>query len=126
MGYLRVFTERELVTEGFDEGANPSHYQHTDYRVYDERGKSVRYVGNSVGEYDSSPRVISLPPGRYIVRARAKDYLSVEVPVVVEPGRTTSVHLDDRWTPAPEATTNELVFEPDGKPVGWGEFSNNH
>jgi len=121
-GYLRVFSEREPVTEGFDAGANPTYYQHTDYRVYDERGKLVKYVGNTIGEYDPSPRLLSLASGRYIVKARAKDYLTVEVPVVIEPGRTTSVHLDDLWKPPAEATANELVFEPDGNPVGWRAY----
>jgi hypothetical protein len=118
-GYLRVFSEREPITEGFDEGANPTYYQYSDYRVYDERGKLVRYVSNSVGEYDPTPRLVSLPPGNYIVKGRAKDYLAVQVPVVIQCGRTTSVHLDDGWTPPACAGANELVIEPNGNPVGW-------
>lgn len=115
MGYLRVFSEREPIEEGDD----PVYYQHTDYKIYDARGKVMRQVGNTNGHFDTSPRAVSLPPGRYTVKARAKDYLSVWVPVIIEPGRTTSVHLDDRWACPTNTPRNEFVFEPTGSPVGW-------
>ena len=118
-GYLRVFSEQEPMTEGFDEGANPTYYQHSDYRIYDERWKLVRYVSNAVDKYDPTPRLVSLPPGIYIVKARAKDYVAVQVPVVIQHGRTTSVHLDDGWAPPTGANVNELVIEPNGNPIGW-------
>jgi hypothetical protein len=121
-GYLRVFSKQEPMTEGFDGGANPTYYQPSDYRVYDGRGKLVRYVSNSAGKYDPTPRLVSLAPGSYIVKARAKDYLAVQVPVVIQRGQTTSVHLDDRWTPPAGANANELVVEPNGNPIGWRAY----
>lgn len=114
-GQLRVFSQREPVTAGDD----PVYYQHTDYRIYDHRGKLVKYVGNTTGHFGRAPRVISLPPGDYTVKARAKDYLSVVVPVIIESGQTTSVHLDDRWSYPTNSSRNEFVFEPNGAPVGW-------
>ncbi len=114
-GCLRVFSEREPVIEG----DTPIYYQHSDYAVFNARGKLIKYVDNTNGHYETSPRDVPLPPGRYVVRARAKDYLSVEVPVVVQAGRTTSVHLDDRWRPPPSTPRTEFVFEPGGQPVGW-------
>ena len=117
-GYLRVFSERELITEGYD-GGNPNYYQHSPYRIYDSRGKLVKYVGNIAGKYATAPAVVSLRPGSYVVKARAKDYLTVEVPVQVAPGRTTSVHLDDRWSPPAGTPNTALVLEPGGSPVGW-------
>jgi hypothetical protein len=114
-GYLEVFSEREPVMEGDD----PIFYQHTEYRIYDDRGKLVKDVGNTNGHFDTSPRLVSLPPGRYSVKARAEDYLTVLVPVVIERGRTTSVHLDDRWACPQSEPRNEFVFEPNGAPVGW-------
>ncbi len=118
-GYLRVFSRQIAITEGFDEGANPAFYQHSDYRVYGERGQLVRYVPNSVGKYDPRPRLVSLPPGQYVVKARAKDYLAVQVPVVIRQGQITDVHLDNRWAPPTGANPNELVVEPNGNPIGW-------
>jgi hypothetical protein len=118
IGYLRVFSDRDLVTEGYD-GGNPSYYQHSPYRIYDSHGKFVRYVGNTVGEYATAPAVVSLRPGSYVVLARAKDYLTVKVPVLIVSGRSTNVHLDDRWRPPTGTPNDELVLEPSGSPVGW-------
>lgn len=114
-GYLRVFSEREPVMEGDD----PVFYQHTEYRIYDTRGKLVKDVGNTNGHFDTSPRRVALVPGHYTVKASAEDYLTVLVPVVIERGRTTSVHLDDRWACPKEEPKDEFVFEPSGSPVGW-------
>jgi hypothetical protein len=118
-GYLRVYSAREEIREGVGDGANPSYYQHTDYEVRNDQGKLLRHVGNFDGEYDSSPARIALPPGHYIVAASGKDYLEAQVPVLIEPGVTTNVHLDDRWHPPSTAGRNELVHEPNGNPVGW-------
>ncbi len=119
VGFLRVFSEQQLVSEGFDQGANPGFYQHADYRIYTESGKFMRYVPNIKGEYDTVPRVISLPPGHYVVKSPAADYLVVRVPVLVEPGRVTNVHLDDQWIPPFGTKTSQLVKEPSGSVIGW-------
>ncbi|MGA3266332.1 MAG: hypothetical protein ABSE16_05870 [Verrucomicrobiota bacterium] len=51
--------------------------------------------------------------------SKGKDYLWVDVPVVIEAGRTTRVHLDDAWQLPPDAPTTKLVSLPGGHPVGW-------
>ena len=114
-GYLKVFSEREAISEG----DTPIFYQHSEYQVYNASGKLVKDVGNTSGHYDTAPETVPLPPGRYTVKARAKDYLSVVVPVVIDAGRTTSLHLDDRWQPPKSSPKTEFVFEPGGEPVGW-------
>jgi hypothetical protein len=119
LGYLRVFSQREPVREGVGWGANPTFYQHSDYNVYDRSGELVKHVDNATGHYATGPRLVSLPPGTYVVKARGKDYLAVNVPVAIEPGQTTSVHLDDRWEPVPDTPKNQLVITPSGSPVGW-------
>jgi hypothetical protein len=123
-GYLRVFSEPEAVSEGFDEGANPTYYQHSDYNIYDAQGKLVAHVGNTIGHYEAAPRVVTLPPGNYTVKARARDYLVVKVPVAIKSQQITNVHLDGRWQPAPGTAKKELVTEPSGVPVGWRAASN--
>ncbi len=114
-GKLEVFSALEPQSEG----DTPAWYQHEDYAVYNLKGKRVRHVANSVGYYESAPRIISLPAGRYTVRADAADELRVDIPVVIEPGRITRVHLDDHWRPPPDAPKRRLVFDSDGTPIGW-------
>jgi hypothetical protein len=121
-GRLQVFSS--LAEQSDDQnqggsGASPIWYQHTDYNVYDAGGKLVKHVFNTVGHYSTAPRLVSLPPGNYAVRARDKEWLSVSVPVVIERGRTTKVHLDENWQPPPGTQKAQLVSAPDGNPVGW-------
>jgi hypothetical protein len=114
-GGLQVFSG--LV--GRSEGNNPNWYQHTDYYVYDLHGKLVKHVNNTIGYYASAPRQVTLPVGRYLVKARANDYFWVSVPVIIESGQTTRVHLDDNWKLPANARRTELVSLPNGNPVGW-------
>jgi hypothetical protein len=64
-----------------------------------------------------------LLPGKYIVRARAKGILRVEVPVLIKSVEITRVHLDGNWQPPAEAPKTELVRAPAGYPVGWSTTS---
>lgn len=112
-GQLEVYS----FMAGHAEGNNPTWYQHTDYTIYDQAGREVEHIRNSLGRYESVPRQISLPPGRYIVKAEAKDWSLVSVPIVVKAGRVTKVHLDDAWRPAVAAAN--VVRLPNGQPVGW-------
>ena len=105
--------------QGRTEGNNPVWHQHSDYVLYDPQGRRLRYVDNTVGNYERTPRVVTLPAGKYFVKAQAEDYLGVKVPVVIEPGRTTRVHLDGDWKPPVATPTTELVSVPAGYPVGW-------
>jgi hypothetical protein len=82
-------------------------------------GKRIKHVFNSIGHYNEVPRTITLPPGEYLVRAETKNRMRVDVPVVIEQGRTTRVHLEAHWEPPTEITKAELVSLPDGFPVGW-------
>lgn len=113
-GQLQVFS----ALTGRTEGNNPTWFQHTDYTVYNQQGKAVKHVANWTGHYSGTPRVINLPPGKYVVKAEAEDYLWVAVPAVIVPGHVTRVHLDDAWQPAGVSRT-ELVRLPTGSPVGW-------
>jgi len=121
-GRLQVFSS--LVEEHDDQnqgssGADPGWQQHSDYDVYDAYGKHVRHVGNAVGHYASRPRSVLLPSGRYTVRAEASDWLCVEVPIVIERDRTTTVHLDDHWEPPPGTPKSQVATAPNGIPIGY-------
>jgi hypothetical protein len=121
-GRLEVFSRLSEQSDNQNQGDNggdPIWYQHTDYTVYNSRGKRVEYVDNTSGHYSTSPRIVSLPPGKYTVRAQGKDWLVVNVPVVIERGRTTQVYLDDNWTPPVGTPKADLVCAPNGRSVGW-------
>ena len=113
----RVVDQQDDQEQGGD--GMPVWYGHTDYNVYDLQGKLVKHVFNTTGHYAEDPSRVTLPAGTYLVKAQAKDYLRVQVPVIIVPGRTTRVHLDDNWRPSADAPKNAVVTEPDGNPVGW-------
>jgi hypothetical protein len=112
---LEVFS----ALSGRREGSNPTWYQHSDYYICNSQGKRLEHVDNANGYYAQSPRVISLPPGKYLVKARAKDTLRIDVPVVIKPGEITRVHLDGDWQPLSATPGTKLVEAPAGYPVGW-------
>jgi hypothetical protein len=119
-GELQVFSNPAEQSANENQGSkDPVWYQHTDYNIYNLQGKLVKHVDNTNGHYEQAPRRVNLAPGRYIVKAQAKDYLQVEVPVTIERGRTTRVHLDDKWNLPADTSKRELVSLPNGNPVGW-------
>ena len=125
-GELQIFSSLVEQSDDQNQGSeDPVWYQHTDYRIYDLHGKLVKRVDNTIGHYEHAPRLVALPAGRYLVKAQAKDYLWVEVPVTIEPGRTTRVHLDDKWKLPADTPKRELVSMPNGNPVGWRAESSN-
>jgi len=125
MGYSGTGSNGQLLVysawQGHGEGNNPCYYQHSDYYIYQTSGKLVRHLENIVGHYAQSPRPEFLPAGNYIVQARAKGYGNVwiKVPVVIQDGQTTRIHLDNGWSVPAGAAKTELVNVPSGYPVGW-------
>lgn len=117
-GYLVVYSATQDIH--LDRGI--PYRPHTGYLVLRPNGKTVRWIPNRVGPMDLKPSLVDLPAGRYQVRAEAEDYGRVLVPVVIEPGRTTEVHLEGKgnWKPAGPALqeTNWVRF-PDGEFIGW-------
>jgi len=125
-GQLQVFSGlAERSDNGNQGGEDPVWYQHTDYRIYNLHGKLVKRVNNTIGHYEQTPRQVGLPAGRYVVKAEASDYSVVQVPVTIQRGRITRIHLDDNWKLSAETPQNELVNLPNGKPVGWRADSTN-
>jgi len=120
-GELLVFSS--LV--GRSEGNNPTWHQHTSYYIYDLDGRQVKHVHNSIGYYAKAPLPVDLPAGSYLVKAKASGYFWVDVPVTIERGRTTEVHLDDNWQLPVETSDRELVKMPNDNLVGWRAESTN-
>jgi hypothetical protein len=118
-GILKVFSAKEKEdTVGFEF----PYSERTDYYIYDAQGNEVKGVhNNNQGEYGAVPKGIQLPPGHYKIKALAAVGLGewVTVPVVVESGKTTEVHLNGQWKSPADAPGNELVYSPSGFPMGW-------
>jgi hypothetical protein len=70
------------------------HMYYSDYEVRSEAGDLIKKVHNDSGTVIEGPVEVKLPAGRYRVHARANGYGWVTVPVVIEAGRVTTVHLD--------------------------------
>lgn len=133
-GCLQVYTARERApvdanaTEFFwngDFGQNQFLHgmAHSPYTVCTVEGKVLRRVPNTTGMNDPQPTRLTLAPGDYQVRAEAERYNDVTIPVVVpvriEGGKTTVVHLDGRWESQPPPAPEKSVRLPDGQIVGW-------
>jgi len=116
-GGLAVYSALGIGTPGEPENV----YYHSGYKIYSLDGKMLKYVNNRVGPtYVEDPATVSLSPGRYNVVARAAAFGIVTVPVVIEAGKTTFVHLNgSELTVGRQTSTSEFVRLPDGLIVGW-------
>ncbi len=116
-GGLTVYSALDLGTPGEPDNV----YYHSGYKIYSLDGKMVKDVNNKVGPtYIEDPATVSLPPGRYNVVARAAAFGTVSVPVVIEAGKTTSVHLDgSELTSGRQTSASDFVRLPDGLIIGW-------
>ena len=120
-GWLIVKSERRDV---FLDKQFPFHI-HTSYTIKTIHDKPVRWVANHIGDTDENAELVSLPAGKYVVIAKSTDYGQVRVPVLIEPGQTTTVHLEGRgsWAPEHSTTHSSLVRFPDGEVIGWSALA---
>jgi hypothetical protein len=132
-GSLQVYSARvQAVTDlnaltyfwNNDYGKNEFLYgaAHSDYAIYDAAGKLVKRVRNSRGIDDAVPASVSLPVGSYTIQAEAEEYagmtLTVMIPVAIESGELTTVHLEPNWAPAGEMDPGRMVRLVDGRVLG--------
>ena len=121
-GGLQVFSRLTSVSDDGNQGSKepgPAWYQHTAYLIFGADGSLVRNVQNQRGHYDQDPTLVMLPPGEYRVKAESVDYFWVDVPVTVQRGKVTRLHLDGRWSPPAGTSSAEVIRMPNGRAVGW-------
>jgi hypothetical protein len=114
-GWLRVYT----ATDAHEIGDNTYYYTHTGYRIYSEDGRLWKYIPNHTGDMDESVANVQIPEGNYRISAQSEAYNFVSVPVIIRADKTTDIHLETTWKAPAGTPTNELVYLPDGYPVGW-------
>jgi hypothetical protein len=94
---------------------------HTDYAIYSSTGALVQKVHNSTDAVIEWPANIQLPEGSYRVETQASSCQKVTVPVVIQAGRVTTVHLQ----PSPSVQSDVALVQsnpvrlPTGVIVGW-------
>ena len=112
-GLLKVYSLR-----GIYNAKGVLYHPHTAYTIYSSDNKRLKEVKNARSPHDEEPVSVSLPAGNYVVVALAEGYLRVRVPVVIEPGQLTTLHLEMGNRP-PEEEASNWVLLPNGKAVGW-------
>lgn len=112
-----------VVFSAFDPtGVNGMDRQaHTSYKILSEDGKLLQQVRNDPGTLAGGPTSVQLAAGSYDVVVRANGYGLVSVPVVIQGGKETIIHLDGggSWPNREEMIRANAVQLPDGRVVGW-------
>ena len=117
-GYLQVFSATEKSSAVASDDYTYFNL-HSGYDINDASGKSVKFVPNHASNMDEWPDEVRLPAGNYNIVAESACCGLVTVPVIIQAGKTTVVHLDRNWWPPSNTPTNQLVYLPDGETVGW-------
>lgn len=129
-GILQVFSANEMAlprataSDVFEKNEVKFDAAHTDYAIYDNNGKLVRKVINSKHRNDSSPALVKLGSGQYKVVAKAQTdngwTITCTIPVVIEAGGKTVVHLEPDWRPSNKLVQYaSLVRGHDGRIIGF-------
>jgi hypothetical protein len=113
-GFLMVYSATEWTN--YDDG--PGLLSYTNYQIEAAVGTLFQEVSN--GDYE--PTRVTLPKGTYTVVAWSDTSGEVSVPVAIEAGRITVVHLEMEkdWKEASAVIrSSDLVRLPNGQPIGF-------
>ena len=113
-GFLTVYSATAWTTD--DDG--PSLLKYTNYQIDAADGTLFKEVPND----DQEPTRVILPKGTYTVVAQSDTSGMVSVPVAVETGKTTVLHLErekDWKDVAAGIRSADLVRLPNGQPIGF-------
>jgi hypothetical protein len=119
-GYGRLVVYSETEARRLDKGI--PYYPHSGYLITTPEGKKFKSVINHAGDMDEAPQPVLLPSGNYQIVARSASFGRVHVPVLIEAGQTTEVHLEGKGSWKPQMLPRDqtaLVRLPDDEIVGW-------
>ena len=118
VGFLTVYSATEQHPDGDNTYANV----HTDYRIYRANGRLFKQVRNSLSPTDETPERMTLPKGSYVVVAQSETMGTVSIPVVIQTGKATDLHLErvkDWKALAVNARESDYVRLPNGQIIGY-------
>ncbi len=116
-GALAVYSAFDHGTPGDPPYASP---HHSGYRLLSAEGSRLKYIYNRTSSFSEDPEIVPLSPGTYKIVATASAFGTVIAPVLIEAGKTTSVHLDRSELPGrPHGPAFEFVSLPNGRIIGW-------
>ena len=113
-GFLTVYSATAWTTDD----DLPSLLKYTNYQIDAADGTLFKQVPND----DQKPTRVILPKGTYTVVAWSDTSGEVSVPVAIEAGRITVVHLEMEkdWKEASAVIrSSDLVRLPNGQPIGF-------
>ena len=118
-GNLAVYSAYRR-TPDFDT-RDPYRPEYSDYRIYNVDGKFLRNIHNDSGTFLQDPASVPLVPGKYRIVARANGFGFITVPILIEAGQSTVLHLEggDPGVDASGFSQTNAVRLPDGQIVGW-------
>jgi hypothetical protein len=115
-GFLMVYSRTVLTTP--PPGDSPSVLSYTDYEIAAADGTLFEQVANG----DEEPTRVTLPKGTYTVVADSDTSGKVTVPVAIEAGKITVVHVEreEDWKEASARVRSaDLVWLPNGQAIGF-------
>ncbi len=100
---------------------DPYRHEYSNYEIFTGDGKWFQSVRNNSGDLLHDAEVVTLPAGKYQVKARANGYGFVTIPVVIAAQRNTIVHLEGGgfWPDESGFNQTNAVRLPDGQVIGW-------
>ena len=113
-GFLKVYSATESMAD--DDGFSLLRY--TNYQIDAADGTVFKEVPND----DQEPTRVILPKNTYTVVAQSDTSGTVSVPVAIETGKTTVLHLERKkdWKEAAAGIDSaDLVRLPNGQPIGF-------
>ncbi len=96
---------------------------HTDYSIFDARDRLLQHVRNTTGSFNAHPARITLPSGEYYVRAQYGRGGFAVFCVSIDPGKTTTVDLENDPQHLASEKSREPIRLPGGRVIGWRAVS---
>lgn len=117
-GHLLVYSATYVPT--FEQSEYPVH---TDYTIATAQGEVIEHVANSAGPFKEYPANVTLPSGEYHIHAQYDRGGFVDFSVVIEPGKITTVDLDNEPLRPVGHFVCEPIRLPGGRAVGWSAIT---
>jgi len=105
---------------------DPNRPEYSDYEIFSPDGQLQQRVHNNTGTILQDAASVTLPAGKYQIKARANGYGFVTVPVIIAEQQNTILHLEGGgfWPDESAFNQTNAVRLPDGLIIGWKAVPN--